>query len=289
MSDSPQGKREIDTMLLNARQLIDRLISQLGTGKVDPVAFNQRLATLGDTIDKAIEERKQNIQNERLARLYKVSRLISASYDLQNVLEHVMDAIVQLTGAERGFLMLLENEELVPRVERNFNPETQGSAYAFSRSVLNKVLSSGQSLLTTNAVEDERFAGQASIIVNSLSSIMASPLRSGNKIIGAIYIDNRALKGLFTEDDLQLLELFGEQAALAIENSIEIQHREQVLQARIEELRIEIDEAKKSQQVAAIVETEYFQNLRAKVSQLRQRTLRRGESKGSDEENAGEG
>src|SRR6266567_2219614 len=102
MSDAPQGRHELDTMLLNARQLIDRLISQINSGKVDQVTFAQRLTTLQETIDKVIEERKQHIQNERLARLYKVSRLISASYDLQNVLEHVMDAIVQLTGAERG-------------------------------------------------------------------------------------------------------------------------------------------------------------------------------------------
>jgi sigma-B regulation protein RsbU (phosphoserine phosphatase) len=264
--------REIDTLLNNGRQAISCLIEQLQAGQTDPLTFAQNLGALQKTLDQLAEDRSQATQNERLARLYTVSRLIGTSIDLQTVLEQVMDAIIQLTHAEHGFLMLQEEGKLNIRVARNFDRETlDKDASGVSRTVTNRVLETGTAVITTNAQEDTRFSDQESVIAMALSSIMASPLRLQDKVIGVIYVDNRALKGLFVEDDLQLLDMFGDQAAIAIGNALQVQEREAALKHRISELEIVIDQAKRERQVNEITETDYFKTLRGKITQLRRR------------------
>jgi GAF domain-containing protein len=271
-----RNSRELDTMISRGRQQLERLRAQIQQNKIDANFFDQRLVSLLETFDKILEDRKFSAQDERLARLYTVSRLIGSSLDLQISLDQIMDAIIQLTNAERGFLMLLDDSgNLKPRSQRNFDAEDLDNTDAtVSRSVTSKVLSTGQAIVTTNAQEDPRFSGQASIISNSLSSIMASPLRIAGKVIGVIYVDSRVLTGLFSEDDLHLLDLFGEQAAIAIDNAFKVQEREKALQAQIDALRIEIDEAKTQRQVGEIVESEFFQTLRGQAQRLRNRNKR---------------
>jgi GAF domain-containing protein len=276
MSDVPRlNSREIDTLIVNGHQMIERLRLQIETGRIDPTVFLQRLTSFQDIITKLGEYRKHAVQQERLARLYTVSRLIGSSLDLQTVLDQVMDAVIQLSGAERGFLMLLEEGKLVIRVARNIDQKTiQSDAFTISSTITSRVLETGQAIVTTNAQEDPRFAGQASIVSDALSSIMASPLMINNEVIGVIYVDNRALTGLFSNEDLQLLDMFGEQAAIAIDNAIQVKLREEALRQQIESLKIEIDEAKKARQVKEIVETEYFQHLKEQTRILKQRINR---------------
>src|SRR5690606_1341845 len=90
--------------------------------------------------------------------------------------------------------------------------------------------------LTTNAAEDPRFSGQASIVTQALRSIMATPLRARGRVIGVIYVDNRAVTGLFDDDDLAALGTFAGQAAVAIDNARLFRATDEALQARVEEL-----------------------------------------------------
>jgi GAF domain-containing protein len=274
MKDTPRiSSREIDTMIINGLQMIERLRAQIQMGKIEPTIFSQRLNSFQEIMNKLAEYRKGAVQSERLARLYTVSRMIGSSLDLQTVLEQVMDALIELTGAERGFLMLFADGELNIRVARNIDQETLTSdAFRVSSTITNRVLSTGQAILTTNAQEDPRFAGAGSIVSDALSSIMAGPLTNlQGEIIGVIYVDNRALQGLFSDEDLQLVDMFGEQAAIAIDNAIKVQQREEALKRQIDLLRIEIDEVKKQREVSEIVETEYFQRLTEMARRLRDR------------------
>ncbi len=220
-----------------------------------------------------LQEIKDHLANgrmlvKRMLRLYTVSRLISDSLELQTVLEKVMDAIIQLTGAERGFLMLLDEGELSIRVARNFDEETlESDAFTISRSVAQEVLHTGRAIVSMNAQTDPRFAGYRSVAANNLTSIMVSPLRIRDELSGVVYVDNRAQSGIFSEDDLHLLALFGEQAAIAIGNAAHVEQRERTFQAQIDQLKIDV--ARREQQVAEIVESPYFQNLQDKIQAMR--------------------
>jgi signal transduction histidine kinase len=238
MTETPRTGRDLLNALASAKQTLTLLRSQARTGRMDAAFAEQRLGSIEHLFDEVSAAQREVGKQERYVKLYQVSRAIGSSLDLQTVLDQVMDSIIQLTGAERGFLMLLDDDGyLKVKVARNFDQETlESGAFSFSRTVTSRVLDSNQPIVTTNAQEDPRFAGQQSIVTQSLRSIMASPLRARGQVIGVIYVDNRVRAGLFSEDDLTVLDTFAGQAAVAIENARLFSATDKALAARVEEL-----------------------------------------------------
>lgn len=152
--------------------------------------------------------------------LSQIGQIVNSSLDTDVVLQTVMDTIIRLTGAERGFLMLREDKELVVRIARNWEQESlDKTEFATSRTVINKVVNEGKAILTTNAQEDPRFTGQESVVIHNLRSILCAPLKVKGELTGVVYADNRIHSGLFTYKELDLLSAFANQAAVAIENA----------------------------------------------------------------------
>jgi PAS domain S-box-containing protein len=170
-----------------------------------------------------ISEKIEAFQREHnnLLALANVGQVINSSLELDEVLTIVMDNIVRLTKAERGFLMLRnEQGEMVTSMGRNWEMESiNSSELTVSKSVVGRVISTGEPLITTNAQEDQRFMGQESIVAFNLRSILCVPLKVKNDLIGVIYADNRIRAGIFAESERNLLVAFANQAAVAIENA----------------------------------------------------------------------
>jgi adenylate cyclase len=150
-----------------------------------------------------------------------IGQVVNSSLDLDGVLQIVMDTIVRLTNAERGFLMLRDDDgQMNTRIARNWEKESiNTNELAISRTIIQRVIDDGEAVLSTNAQEDPRFGGQESIIAYNLRSILCVPLKVKNELIGVLYTDNRIRTGIFTESDLDLLTAFANQAAVAIENA----------------------------------------------------------------------
>lgn len=175
----------------------------------------------------------------RLGALYRVSKSLGDSLHMDDVLTQVMDAVIQLTGAERGFLTLIDPDtgNLDLKAARNIEQETlQKKDMEISRTVVQSVINSGEGVVTTDAQSDPRFARQESVIIYSLRSILCAPLLVRGRIIGVIYVDNRAHSSLFTNDDLELLNAFAAQAAVAIDNALSYTRTDQALNERVAEL-----------------------------------------------------
>ena len=190
---------------------------------------------------KLMNNQTINVEQARLAALYEVSSQLGASLDLGEVLNQVMDAIILLTGAERGFLMLFDDVtgQLHTEAARNVDRETiEGDSMQISRTVLARAANTGDAILTSNAQEDERFSHQQSVIGYQLRSIMCAPLRARARIIGAVYVDNRLYSGVFKEPDLELLGTFANQAAIAIDNARLFTQTDHALTRRVEELTV---------------------------------------------------
>lgn len=153
--------------------------------------------------------------------LAETTRAVNSSLNLDEVLCIVMDTIVQLTRAERGFLMLMDPQgEMVTRIARNWDRESiQATEYAISRTIVQRVVQTEETILTTDAQEDPRFLNQESIITHNLRSILCVPLKVKGELIGVLYADNRIRSGIFTGSDKDLLSAFANQAALAIDNA----------------------------------------------------------------------
>ncbi len=220
------------------RQSLLIVRGQLQSGRIDPEFVERQLDKTVDLINRMEAAHKQFSQQGRYEALFNVSRLLGDSLKLQKVLDQVMDAIIQLTGAERGFIMLRNDDGQVEvEVARNYDQQTlAGDQFNYSRTIVNQVLDRGESVLTLNASEDPRYAMQESITERSLRSIMATPLRVRGNVIGVAYVENSIIVGLFRQDDLSALEAFAGQAAVAIDNAQLFSATDQKLAARLHEL-----------------------------------------------------
>lgn len=205
------------------------------------VAVTQRAAALRASLDanrspEAVEGIKElenslsrisevlvpfELRASHLQALAGIGQVVNSTLEIDEVLQIVMDTIVRLTGAERGFLMLRdEHGEMQTRIARNWEQESiNKSEFAISRTIIQRVIEGGEAVLTTNAREDPRFGGQESIIAFNLRSILCVPLMVKTDLIGVIYTDNRIRTGIFSEADRDLMIAFANQAAVAIENA----------------------------------------------------------------------
>lgn len=193
----------------------DRAISMFPFFKQQVNQLTGRL----DQLKKQVSAADDELRN--LRGLASLGQIVNSSLDPDVVLRIVMDTIVRLNRAERGFLMLRSPQgEFTIRIARNWEQESiNPSDFAISRTVVNRVVSESKPILTTNAQEDPRFGGQESIVAYNLRSIMCVPLVVKSELIGVIYADNRIRSGIFSQAELELLTNFANQAAVAIENA----------------------------------------------------------------------
>jgi signal transduction histidine kinase len=190
-------------------------------------------------LDSYNQESNRADEHSRLAAIYQVSQALGSSLILDDALTQVMDAVIQLTGAERGCIMLFDEAAvgLDLRAARNLERESlSDKEMEYSRSVVETVSRTGKAVLTTNAQTDPRFSEQHSVMQFSLRSVLCVPLKVKDRVLGVIYVDNRVRTGLFSERDRELLSAFAMQAAIAIENAQLYTLTDRALAARVAEL-----------------------------------------------------
>jgi len=177
------------------------------------IGFSQRAS---------LKKRITDLENShmRLIRLLDINKRINSEHDLENLLDLIMDVVIEMCDAERGFLILEEEGQVAVKTARNINrEEIQSPEFDISHSIVRQTMQSGVPLILTNAQEDERFRQQQSVMSLSLRSVLCLPFKIRDRVLGAIYLDNRLHRGLFSDRDLFTLEAFGDQAAIAIENA----------------------------------------------------------------------
>ncbi|WP_437799764.1 sigma 54-interacting transcriptional regulator [Sorangium sp. So ce693] len=196
---------------------------------------------------------------ELVLKLLEVNRRLSSTLDAEEVLRLAMDAAIELTGAERGFVILTSPSpeaeghakgKLEVAVARNLDRERVGkSQLKFSHGIAKRVVERGEAVLTVDALADERFHGNASVHGLRLRSIVCVPIRAHGAVLGAVYLDNRFQRGKFAEGDADLLGAFADQIAVALHNGrlmAELRDRTRALeeeQRRVAELmRSQADE-----------------------------------------------
>ena len=162
-----------------------------------------------------------NVRRRQLSALMGVGHTINSSLGLDFVLDEVMDTVIALMRAERGFLMLRNGDKEFPvKAARGMDQANlEGEDFAVSKTIVHRVAKTGEPVLTTNAQEDPRFNEQASVVAHNLRSILCVPLKLKEEIIGVIFVDSRVHAGLFQDNDLELLSAFADQAAVAIDNA----------------------------------------------------------------------
>jgi len=164
---------------------------------------------------------------EAYRRLLSLNRRLNSSLSLERVLEYAVQAALDLTEAERAFLLLTSTstsalgapvqsaEVVVARSTDPALPEGEGP----SQSIVRRTLEREEPILTTDAQGDPRFAGQGSVHALRLKSVLSVPVLSPSGVLGVLYVDCRVQRGRFSEAERSLLLAFSDQLALAIGNA----------------------------------------------------------------------
>ena len=198
-----------------------RLLYRRAEGRSDFEEVRRILARNAKSLSPDYVERLWGEYNY-LLKLLSINLDISAEHNLSKLLDRIIDTVIEVVHAERGYLCLVDDKGgLRFEVARGIDKMDlkAGPPHAVSHSILQKTIRGGQALITNNAEEDERFADFASVQDFQLRSVMCAPLRIKDKTIGALYVDNRSIKGNFQQKDLDILETICAQAAIAIENA----------------------------------------------------------------------
>ena len=157
--------------------------------------------------------------HRNLKALYRVNSVLNSTFDLSLLFERIMDQIFEVTRATRGVLIVLDEKgSLVPKVIRN-KEDADGGKLVLSHTIVNQVLQRGSGILTSDAMSDDRFSAEKSIMEFQIRSAMCVPIRYKDQNTGIIYVDNKAPAGSFKRSDLELLAALAVEAGVAIENA----------------------------------------------------------------------
>ncbi|MCP4602139.1 MAG: GAF domain-containing protein [Proteobacteria bacterium] len=185
------------------------------------------------------------VSSENWEQLVRINKRLNSELRVGRLLELIMDTAIDITQAERGFLLIADPQgNLSIRCARNIDRESldQGEQ-SYSRSVAHRSFEMGESVLTTDAQEDERFQNKLSVVNLNLRYIAAVPLQVKGKTTGAIYLDSRR-GARFDESRIVLLGALADQAAIALTNArltVEIKRRQQRIEHLNRQLAIKLE------------------------------------------------
>jgi len=157
----------------------------------------------------------------KLEMLTDITQSLNSTLNLNELLEKIIDSVIRLTDTDRGFLMLNgKGNTLEFKIARDReNQSLDEEDFTISSSIVNDVAQSGKPLYLSNALEDERFKDQKSVLDLHLRTAVCVPLTLESKVIGVIYADSGRHSPGFSPDDMSIASAFASQATIAIENA----------------------------------------------------------------------
>ena len=177
--------------------------------------------------------------NKILWVLFQISRKLNSTTDFDELLNTIMDLIFQIIDADYGFVIVLGDkpDQIIPKaIKYGTSSEDGKKKLKVSRTIMNKVINEKTSILTTNAMDDERFGQAKSIFLQNIRSVLSVPLWRKDDVIGMIQLDSYSLENKFTKADLNLLTTISNQMAMVIEqaNLSEKIRKEEMARNRLE-------------------------------------------------------
>jgi C4-dicarboxylate-specific signal transduction histidine kinase len=209
--------------------------------------------------DKNGASERQTLEKEHLELLLSVSALLSSSLDIQGVLDCLMDQVIEVIKAKRGFILMREEEgeEWKFRSTRAINQkDLDRQDFRVSKSVIERVALDGKTILTSDATHDKRFQNRYSVAFHELKSILCVPLIIQGRIMGVIYADNPMETYVFSPNEKILLESIAKQASIALENARLYEKLKRIHEESMDKARNDMKEAQsqlfQSSKMAAI-------------------------------------
>jgi len=202
-------------------------------------SFSENISKLGSEYQRFKAEAK-DLEDERqtFKTLYELSNIISSERDVNVLLEEVMDAVIEITSPGRGFLKIFDESKNVKLTiakdgeKKVLEEEKTG----INEKMVEVALETGNPIcatgLLTAEVDEEKEDQERELV-----SILCVPLKSNEKILGVIYLDDKRPDSFFTQSDAELLSSLAERVAVALENNFLFMELKQSQEKLLEDLR----------------------------------------------------
>jgi len=211
----------------------DGVILINGKKKKKSKIFHNDKLTLGDVelVFSLYDEGSARVQGDgegpetsELAGMMKLSDFNRRLLEIRAVpdqIEALLDAVIDVVHANKGFIILLRDGDPTIAAARNVDQETIPDAVTqLSDSILRRCIDSRQPLIVSDAVNDTMFHSSESVLNLQLSSVMVAPLIAQGQLLGLIYVGNDNVVNLFEQSSLDILTVFAGQASLILQNAI---------------------------------------------------------------------
>jgi sigma-B regulation protein RsbU (phosphoserine phosphatase) len=168
--------------------------------------------TMTTSLDGLMAEESEATGSGHNRALIRAGRELAGHMPLDTLFELIMNLSIEAVGASRGVLMTIEDGQLQVRASK-------GAGIRISSHVRDLVMNSKRSLLVHDALRDQALGARMSIVQDQIRSMLAVPLQTAERVIGLIYLDSPFLVKEFTKEDLSLLTVMGNIAAIRIEHA----------------------------------------------------------------------
>ena len=199
-------------------------------------------STLDPPAPAADPEAASKLQIEALRNLQHFSELLARSESsVESLLSELIDQVIVLTGAKKGFLVLTEGERYVIKVARGLERQpVDDPEQLLSDTIIREVITSREPRIISDALSDVRFQNSLSVMNLRLSSVMCAPMVVRGDLIGLVYVGNNSAVSLFKPHQLEVLRVYAAQAALAIRTAQtfgELRRESAGLQKRLDDFK----------------------------------------------------
>ena len=178
------------------------------------------LLTRFEVITEAEVESLRTERARRMQTFTEARRILDSTMEPRALLARLLGSVVELTGAERGLLVLFGPDgRLQAEVVSGFATSLKGSPedrFQGSFGAIERSLSTGRPVVTSNAKNDAYLGRRPSVVEMGIETLACVPLRGGDQPAGLIYVDGRRRGGAFTDLDLEILEALADHASVAV-------------------------------------------------------------------------
>lgn len=188
-----------------------------------------RSATYATDLTHAITSDRPVAAN-RIDALIRAGQELAGHRPLEELFTLILDLAVDSVKAERGVLLTIEGDALLPKAAR-------GENFRISSGVRDRVLNEKESILVNDVQSNEAFRAMHSLVQQQVRMLMAAPLQTKDNVIGLIYVDSPSLSQEFSAEDLSLLTVLANVAAIRIEHArlIEVEQAKRILAKDLEQ------------------------------------------------------
>jgi Nif-specific regulatory protein len=158
---------------------------------------------------------------ERVNHVLRASRQVTGTLDWNELLIRVVDAVVQIASADRGFLMRMhEDGKLHFEIARSRDEATlPPDEFQISWGIAEEAAHRRETVWVPDAVGSSLFQDRKSVRELSLRTVVALPILTSGRVLGVLYVDSHSIAHEFTPEDIAILEGFAAQVAVALENA----------------------------------------------------------------------